>query len=233
MYVVASGPGGSGGAGSSRRLRPASPGLLFGSRRSLFKGADDRTVVFHSSPRRRGFLRRIFGGGASEDRAARIEASSLAPYRDVEPRAEEPIDPLVDGTDPEPAPSSGGGAPVVARPSDLRGIASGSCPKCHVPYLPSGTTGRWGCPFCGRHATTVGVAAVPNNPGRAGRAERTTDPQHEELLAAWMMGGPLPCPHCRAGLRHTSGGDFACPACGERVQLQELSTAPRPPVPAR
>ncbi len=124
---------------------------------------------------------------------------------------------------PEPA------APVLLRAegaTTLRGIASGTCPKCHVPYLPAGTTGRWGCPFCGRHATTVGVPAASSSASLRPRPDRPGEQRHEELLAAWMIGGPLPCPHCRASLRHTSGGEFACPACGERTQLDELGPAP-------
>lgn len=221
MYVVASGPGDPGGAGSSRRLRRASPGLLFAYKRSLFNGVGDRSVVFQSSPRRRGFLRRMFGRGDPEP----VRSVSAPPgpmlSLDEESTLSGPSE-VLDDRSPTPPPSPA---------TEIRGIASGSCPKCHVPYLPAGTTGRWGCPFCGRHATTVGVPTPAVETTRPGRSERAGDPRHEELLAAWMIGGPLPCPQCRAGLRHTTGGDFSCPACGERVRLEELSAGARAPVP--
>jgi uncharacterized Zn finger protein (UPF0148 family) len=232
MYVAASGPGDPGGAGRSRRLRRGSPGLLFGSKRSLFKGPVDRSVVFPSQTRRRGFFRRLLGRPARAPRAPvagppTVYARSSAPP--LLPDDEEAL-PTID-------PPSAPAAPAELRPpvyrpegpSAIRGIASGTCPKCHVPYLPAGTTGRWGCPFCGRHATTVGVAANTPPPSPTARPDRPGEQRHEELLAAWMIGGPLPCPRCRAALRHTTGGEFACPACGERTQLEELSSGPRAP----
>ena len=213
---MASGCGGPGGAGISRRLR-GPPGLSCGSKRSLFKGRTDRSDVSSTGSRGpSGFLRRLFGRPPSTPTtppapsAARPRPDVAVPSADAVPAT-------------SPSPPGGGRGPSTAAASapPISGIASGSCPKCHVPYLPAGTTGRWGCPFCGRHATTVGKpASGPTTAASAPR--RPMDRRHEELLAAWMMGGPLPCPRCRGPLRHATGGVFSCAGCGERTELDEL-----------
>ncbi len=94
----------------------------------------------------------------------------------------------------------------------------GSCPECRVPYLPTGPTGRFSCPMCGHHA----AGPPPASRTTAG----TADPRpREELLAAWMLGRPMPCPRCRRPLRRDRPTDFSCPACGDRVHLPELGAS--------
>jgi uncharacterized Zn finger protein (UPF0148 family) len=105
--------------------------------------------------------------------------------------------------------------------------ASPTCPSCHVPYLPSGVAGRLSCPLCGRHSGPVpslsrSGAAASNAP----RAAASTN-AHEEIVANWMIGKPVPCPHCRSPLHRFDATVLICHSCGRRLELPEMDgTAP-------
>jgi uncharacterized Zn finger protein (UPF0148 family) len=100
-----------------------------------------------------------------------------------------------------------------------RAAPAANCPSCHVPYLPSGVAGRRSCPLCGRHAMTEGARA--RSGASTGPAGAAANPR-EELLASWMIGRTVPCPHCRSPLRQFSSTVLICHACGRRLEVPEL-----------
>ncbi|MGI0052969.1 MAG: hypothetical protein ACRECR_01745 [Thermoplasmata archaeon] len=124
---------------------------------------------------------------------------------------------------PGPAPDPAASFPASV-PAPAPAVA-GNCPSCQVPYLPTGAAGRFGCPLCGAHLGPAASApgAPPSRPDRA----------REELLAAWMLGRPLPCPKCRTPLKRAGPAEFRCTGCSGRVAFPELATsaagAARPP----
>jgi len=94
----------------------------------------------------------------------------------------------------------------------------GNCPTCQVPYLSAGSPDRFSCPICGRHASPAGPAAPTAPAPTASGVSR----REEEMLAAWMIGQPVPCPRCRTSLRRVALGQFACPSCGTRATVPEI-----------
>ncbi|HEV2316481.1 MAG TPA: hypothetical protein VGV89_02770 [Thermoplasmata archaeon] len=95
--------------------------------------------------------------------------------------------------------------------------AHGSCPNCHVPYLPAGTADRWGCPHCGRHAPGNTIPAGAATAVRPDTTASAPDRRQQELLAAWMLGQSVACPKCKSRLRRLGPGAFVCASCGHGV----------------
>jgi len=222
MYVLASGPGGPRGVGWSHRPLVESPGLLFSSNRSLFRRWGERTAVSDPTPSSR------TGGGW-------LSAFRRIGHRVKAPVAPVPPSPVTGGVPDHPVPPPArevAPAPAAAPPSPglptagSRGPSPGNCPRCQVPYLPAGSAGRWGCPLCGRHAVLPAGTdrTVPSVPAPSSPSATTT--RQEELLAAWVIGRPVPCPRCRTPLKRVAMGQLACPSCGNRTEIPELSGPP-------
>lgn len=151
-----------------------------------------------------------------------IEAPSVAPA------AAPPAPPLPsDGARPTrietlPVPENGNGH---------RSSASHRCPSCHILLVPTGSSDRLCCPQCGRLTSAPGLSASAPSlvaevsggfvPAAASSPEsiESADRRTQELLAAWVLGRPIPCPRCRAALHHRGFGQYACPSCGEWVRF--------------
>ena len=105
--------------------------------------------------------------------------------------------------------------------------APGNCPVCKVPFLASGPGGRLACPLCGRHAAPPAPRAATVALATAARPTvRPVDRREEELIAAWMIGAPIPCSKCRTTLKRVAVGEYSCPSCGARSRVpNELLSA--------
>jgi uncharacterized Zn finger protein (UPF0148 family) len=139
--------------------------------------------------------------------------------------------PLADEPDGGPPPTLGGAALTLPTPTPLAAPASpvasapsvaALCPSCHVPYLPAGVAGRMSCPLCGRHAAAPGALSRSGATAPGARAAPAANPR-EELLARWMLGQAVPCPHCKSPLRQFSSTVLICHACGRRLEVPELA----------
>jgi ribosomal protein L37AE/L43A len=218
MYVLASGPGGPGGVGKSQRPRPESPGLLFPSSRSFFRGGVDPPFVsaLSATARTGRLLRSVFRRLGRNDPDLPDRTRRPAPLPSSSPALEP--EPSIDALPRPLVPASEAPVPRVSTPGySPRSESPGSCPACSVPFLPVGATGSWSCPLCGRQP----AALQPRFPAESG----TSPPErrNEELLAAWMIGRPMPCSQCSGVLRRVAVGEFRCPSCGNRVKVPELS----------
>ena len=116
------------------------------------------------------------------------------------------------------------------------------CPHCHVPLLATGSTNLAVCPQCGRLASTRSAAVgAPDPPSadasRSGGLVVTPtlpldDRRSQEMFAAYVTSKPIPCPKCRAPLRHRSVSEYSCPSCGQQVRFPAPGpAASRPPMP--
>ncbi len=122
--------------------------------------------------------------------------------------------------------------------------ATVKCPSCQVPLEATGTSSLFYCPKCGRLTDRSRIPtggsevrpSAPKPPAPEGVRPVATsinldDRRSQEMFAAWVSSGPIPCPKCRTSLRHTGLGKYRCPTCGTQVAMpRELGTkATEPP----
>jgi predicted RNA-binding Zn-ribbon protein involved in translation (DUF1610 family) len=150
------------------------------------------------------------------------------------------------------APTSAPSAPTVgtaaAPPPPKSWVPPMNCRSCGTPMEPTGTgTGRF-CPTCGRLSSYRSATAPPPLPAGPRPATAPTavgppsvetstghsisDRKAQEMFAAWATAGAIPCPRCRAALRHDGVGKYRCAACGESVRFLGENGVPVPSAPA-
>jgi DNA-directed RNA polymerase subunit RPC12/RpoP len=131
---------------------------------------------------------------------------------------------------------------AVAPPTRPRWEAV-NCRSCGTPMEPTGTGSGLFCPSCGRLASGRPSTALPPlpsgpktplapSPSGAPTVETSTghavsDRKSQEMFAAWATARPIPCPRCRAPLRHDGVGKYRCSACGESVRFSGENGAPK------
>ncbi|HEV2165635.1 MAG TPA: hypothetical protein VGS23_01450 [Thermoplasmata archaeon] len=173
-------------------------------------------------------------------REVRIGRPPEAPSSTVPFRAPETGNP--DGF-PNPSPSPRvearpGGPSTPSHPPALPTLRGGpqKCPKCHATMELLGDHVSLVCPRCGR------LSLAPRSPVPSGPVSAVGDPpagippgrdrRSQEMLAAYVTARPIPCPRCRAPLRHSGVGTFRCSSCGEGVSFPpESPTLALPPLP--
>lgn len=123
----------------------------------------------------------------------------------------------------------------IARPGRAAPPAiAATCVSCRVRLVPSEVAELLVCPKCGSlERRRAPSAARPPESGSVGSGRTgvvATDgpiPERraQELFAAYVTSGPLPCPRCRTRLRRSGPGRFRCPACGNEVRFPAVASS--------
>jgi predicted RNA-binding Zn-ribbon protein involved in translation (DUF1610 family) len=92
-----------------------------------------------------------------------------------------------------------------------------TCPSCRVPLVAAASGALVVCPHCGRLAHLRNRGVVGGSPNRT--PPPLPDRRSEEMFAAYVNSGPIPCPKCQTPLRHRGVSEYGCPACGEVVRF--------------
>ncbi|MCI4320772.1 MAG: hypothetical protein L3K18_04370 [Thermoplasmata archaeon] len=139
------------------------------------------------------------------------------------------------------APAAEAPGPVAAPPRSRWEVVN--CRSCGTPMEPTGTGSGLFCPSCGRLASAHSSTALPPLPSgpkppatpastgaptvETSTGHAVSDRKSQEMFAAWATASPIPCPRCRAALRHDGVGKYRCSACGESVKFVGENGVPK------
>jgi predicted RNA-binding Zn-ribbon protein involved in translation (DUF1610 family) len=130
-----------------------------------------------------------------------------------------------------PAPGSSASVTAAPPPPPKTWTAPVNCRSCGTPMEATGTGSGLFCPSCGRLSSYRSATAPPPLPTgprpatttapavETGTGHAVSDRKAQEMFAAWATAGAIPCPRCRAALRHDGVGKYRCSACGESVRF--------------